>query len=361
MASIIGTRPEAIKMAPVVRALQATGTIEQTIYLTGQHRRLEDHFSFLTDALTTLEVNCRGLSVATLRERLKRSIAQKLEVDRPDLIVVQGDTTSALAGALAGEAFDIPIAHVEAGLRSFAAEPWPEEENRVRIDGLSALLFAPTAVAAANLAADPSIAGAVHVTGNSGIDALFAARRPPPEDISSDARKTIVATCHRRENQDGALDEICAGLKRLVAKFPVCVVFPLHPNRHLRERVERLLADTDGISLVEPLGYTDMVALMSRAWLILTDSGGMQEEGPALGVPVVVLRDVTERVEAAGATALVGSDPDAIVTIVNRLLMDEVLYARLSKPSLPFGDGQAAPRIARLIEDWLVHGAALRA
>jgi UDP-N-acetylglucosamine 2-epimerase len=349
--SVIGTRPEAIKMAPVLSALAVRPAIRQKVLLTGQHSGLANALG--TVATDELRLNLRNKSVAELRDALTGAIANYLAPSPPELVIVQGDTTSALAGALAARQCGSALAHVEAGLRSHRTEPWPEESNRVAIDALSDLLFAPTEAAAANLAAEPQVKGFVHVTGNSGIDALLHARGgggPCPRA----QRKTILVTCHRRENRAETLAGICAALKQLVAQMPVQIVFPLHPNRHVRLAVEAALADTPHISLTEPLPYPDMVRLMEVSWLILTDSGGLQEEGPALGRPVLVMRDVTERTEAPANVALVGTEPAAILSAVHRLLMDEVHYARMSRPALPFGDGHAAPRIASLIEDYVV-------
>jgi len=338
-------------MAPVVRALAARPAIRQQVLLTGQHPGLADAFAPV--AADELKLDLRDKSVPELRDTLSSAVAGYLAPSPPELVVVQGDTTSALAGAIAARQCGIPLAHVEAGLRSYQTEPWPEESNRVAIDALSDLLFAPTEAAAANLFAEPQVTGSVHVTGNSGIDALLHARGPAAAPCHYAERRTILVTCHRRENRAETLARICIALKRLVAEMPVDIVFPLHPNRHLRLAVETVLGSTPHITLTEPLPYPDMVRLMEASWLILTDSGGLQEEGPALGRPVLVMRDVTERTEAPANVALVGTEPAAILSAVHRLLMDEVHYARMSRPALPFGDGHAAPRIAILIEDYI--------
>jgi len=338
-------------MAPVIKALSARPAIRQQVLLTGQHIGLTHTFGPVT--ADELGLDLRDKSVPELRKTLTEAIAGYLAPHRPDLIIVQGDTTSALAGALAARRCGIPVAHVEAGLRSHQRQPWPEESNRIAIDAMSDLLFAPTEVAAANLAAEPRVTGSVHVTGNSGIDALLHARDPAAGPCPQAERRTILVTCHRRENRAETLARICAALKRLVEQMPVRIVLPLHPNRHIRAAIKAVLTDTPHISLVEPLPYADMVRLMEASWLILTDSGGLQEEGPALGRPVLVMRDVTERTEAPANVALVGTEPSAILSAVHRLLMDEVHYARMSRPVLPFGDGHAAPRIARLIEDYV--------
>lgn len=352
--SIVGTRAEAIKMAPVVRALCDRPNIEQCVLLTGQHHGLAGSFERLPAKLCGLDVDPRDRSFEELRDSIKAGILAHLAVEPADLVIVQGDTTSALAGALAARERGIAVAHVEAGLRSFdPTQPWPEENNRVAIDAVATLLFAPTDAAAANLVAEPAVTGSIYVTGNSGIDALLHACAAMPDEPPAKGRKTIVVTCHRKENQGADMRRICDGLIRLVEELPVQIVFPLHPNRHLRLCITRLLERKPHIKLVEALDHQSMVRLMRRSWLILTDSGGIQEEAPALGTPAFVLRDVTERGEAVGNIRLIGTDPDAIFAEVNHMLMDEVHYARMARPALPFGDGHAAPRMAAHIEDWL--------
>jgi UDP-N-acetylglucosamine 2-epimerase (non-hydrolysing) len=356
--SIVGTRAEAIKMAPVVRALAANRAFAQQIVLTGQHAGLAPFFEAISpEAIRELPYDPRGRTAPRLRESLHRLLCGHFERERADMVLVQGDTASAFAGALAAKDCRIPIGHVEAGLRSFdLTQPWPEEGNRVAIDALSDLLFAPTKAAAANLAADWRVKGEVHVTGNTGIDALFAARRAlGAGSRGEEDRRTILVTCHRKENQGERLAAICAALKRLVRELPVEIALPLHPNRHTRGSIRGLLGGEPRIVLLEPLGHREMVRLMERSWLILTDSGGLQEEGPALGKPVLVLRSVTERGEAVASAnvELIGTDTDTIVAAVKALVADEAKHARMSKPSLPFGDGHAAPRIVDAIHAWL--------
>jgi UDP-N-acetylglucosamine 2-epimerase (non-hydrolysing) len=275
-------------------------------------------------------------------------------------VLVQGDTSSALAGALAAKDCGIALGHVEAGLRSGDfLQPWPEEDHRVRIDALADLLFAPSETAASNLRAEPKVKGAIHVTGNSGIDALLHTRSLCPVPPRPDGRRTILVTCHRRENQGAELMNVAQALKRIVRRLPVEIIFPLHTNPHLRRSVRQLLAREPNIALVEPVGHEQMVRLMDRAWLILTDSGGLQEEGPALGKPVLVLRNTTERHEALESDniELVGTEPSRIFAAVSMLMHDADRYARMSRPSFPFGDGHAAPRIAAIIEEFLAYPA----
>ncbi len=354
--SVVGTRPEAIKMAPVIRALARRRALRQELILTGQHADLTEHFELPRRSIHMLGINLKEQTAGEIREAIHEALVREICRRRPSLVLVQGDTTSALAGALAAHDCAVPIGHVEAGLRSGdVQQPWPEEGNRIRIDALSDLLFAPSEAAARNLAAEPKVSGKVHVTGNSGIDALFHARLTSLASRSPNGRKTVLVTCHRRENQGAELTRICGALKRLVRELPLAIVFPLHPNPHLRGAVENLLDEERHISLVDPLEHTDMVRLMDRSWLILTDSGGLQEEGPALGKPVLVLRNTTERGEAieSANVELVGTDPDRIFDAVSSLLQDGERYASMAEPHYPFGDGHAAPRIAEIIETFL--------
>jgi UDP-N-acetylglucosamine 2-epimerase (non-hydrolysing) len=358
--SIVGTRPEAIKMAPVVRAIAARSRFDQQLVLTGQHKGLMPFFAGIAPgAVRELRYDPRGRTAPKLRESLHKVLCGHFQREQADLVLVQGDTASAFAGALAARDCGLPVGHVEAGLRSHdLRQPWPEEGNRVAIDALSDLLFAPTEAAANNLVLDRRVKGAIHITGNTGIDALFHARDAAPAQAEAGerkGRKTILVTCHRKENQGERARAVCAALKRLVRTLAVDVVLPLHPNRHVRHEIEGLLAGEPRIHLVEPLDHGAMVRLMDRSWLILTDSGGLQEEGPALGKPVLVLRDVTERGEAVETdnVELIGTDGDRIVAAVSALFRDGARYARMSRPSLPFGDGKAAPRIVDAVEAWL--------
>jgi UDP-N-acetylglucosamine 2-epimerase len=351
--SIVGTRPEAIKMIPVARALAARPGLRQGVVLTGQHSGLRPEFEGLGADLAELPFDPRGRTAPKLREALHRHLCGHFQRDPADLVLVQGDTASAFAGALAARDCGIPIGHVEAGLRSGDVHhPWPEEGNRIAIDALSDLLFAPTGRAAANLRADWRATGEVHVTGNTGIDALLQVR----DRIGEVARSpTILVTCHRRENQGAAFGPIAGALKRIVRQLPVGIVFPLHLNRHVRAEAEAALSGGPGLRLVEPADHETMVRLMLGARLILTDSGGLQEEGPALGRPVLVMRGTTERPEAleTGNVELVGSDPEVIFAAVRDLLADPDKLARMSRPAFPFGDGRAAPRIVAACEAWL--------
>ena len=273
----------------------------------------------------------------------------------PDLIVVQGDTSSALGAALAGFTAGVPVAHVEAGLRTHdPALPWPEEEYRTAIDADADLLFAPTELAASNLQQE-QVPGEIHVTGNSGIDALLevVARLPPRQSNRSGSIRLLV-TCHRRESWGDGLESIAAALIEL-ASVHVEIDFILHSNRHVAEQMRRLLGRTSGIHLIQPCGHQELVHRMRDCDLILSDSGGIQEEAPALGTPLLVLRDKTERPEAiaTGNARLVGTDTRRIVVEAMSLIEDPAARAEMSCPNFPYGDGRSGARIAQLIADWL--------
>jgi len=290
---------------------------------------------------------------------LRDALALVLTRLRPRLVLVQGDTGSALAGALAARDCGIPVGHVEAGLRSGdLQQPWPEEGNRIRIDRLAALLFAPTELNAANLRRE-QLAGEIHVTGNSGIDALLDAA--PPIRAPSAGVKTLLVTCHRRENWP-ALGSVAAALRRIAAELPLEILFLLHSNPALAGAARRLLGGVPSVRLREPVEHREMITLLSGAWAVLTDSGGLQEEAPALGRPLLVLRDVTERPEALACESieLVGTDPDAILTAVRKLHESPELYAHMAQPRFPFGDGRAAPRIASIVAGYLTAEARLQ-
>jgi UDP-N-acetylglucosamine 2-epimerase (non-hydrolysing) len=280
---------------------------------------------------------------------------QQLLRSAPDLLVVQGDTSSALGGALAGFVARVPVAHVEAGLRTHDPSlPWPEEEYRTAIDADADLLFAPTELAAANLRAE-GVPGEVHVTGNSGIDALLqAVSRLPPRSLGDSALRRLLVTCHRRESWEEGLASIAGALAELAGPN-VHIDFVLHPNPHVAANMRRLLGRVASVRLQDPCGHQELLRLMRAADLVLSDSGGIQEEAPALGVPLLVLREKTERPEgvAVGNSRLVGTDRDRIVSEVRRLLVDPAALAAMSFPAFPFGDGRAAARIAYGIMSWL--------
>lgn len=361
---IIGTRPEAIKMLPVVRALRREG-LKLVVLTTGQHRTMLDQVFAAFDERPDedLQLMSAGQSLTDITARVLGAMERVLIEHRPGLVLVHGDTTTAMASALAAFYARIPIGHVEAGLRSHDnAQPFPEELNRVAIDAVADLLFAPTERAAAHLRRESERARQIVVTGNTGIDALLFTVRGLRGDELDDLpvsltpdRRLILVTGHRRESFGTGFEGICAALAEITTREDVEIVYPVHLNPVVQEAVRSRLSHRPNLHLIAPVGYVQMVALMQRASLILTDSGGIQEEAPALGKPVLVMRNVTERPEAieSGVASLVGTDPDRIVGEVNRLLDDPAAYAARARPAFPFGDGTAAERIARHCHEYM--------
>ena len=348
VAFVVGTRPEAIKLSPVAHALADLGEPPH-LYVTGQHPGLElgDH---RLQGFGATPLHCPGQPDPMVHADLVRSAVKRLlPVTRPELLVVQGDTSSALGGALAAREIGIPLGHIEAGLRTYDPNlPWPEEENRVTIDRLSDLLFAPTRLNAANLRRD-KLSGRIHVTGNSGIDALADLVGPLPARPHRRwpwKRFNLLVTCHRRENWGAGLDGVAEAILALAPRVQATVVLP--PNPTVTQRMTKLFAGRAGIRLVPPLSHPATIEAMRCADIVLSDSGGMQEEAPALGVPLLVLRCKTERPEglATGTTELVGTGPDRIIATVERLYRDRRALRAMRSPALPFGDGLASSRIA---------------
>ncbi|UUR08149.1 non-hydrolyzing UDP-N-acetylglucosamine 2-epimerase [Sphingomonas glaciei] len=352
---VVGTRPEAIKLAPVARALLAQD-LAPHIVLTGQHSQLDPAaFGLASHPVTRLRCPSGG-DPRVHAEAVANAIAPLLRAsERPAMLIVQGDTSSALGGALAATAAGLPLAHVEAGLRSHdLALPWPEEGNRVAIDRLSHLLFAATADNAANLAAE-GVTGGVHVTGNTAIDALFDVLLALPPRLDSHGLPRLLVTCHRRENWGAAFTPIGLALIDL-AQIPwLRIEVVLHSNPSVAAAARLLLGGHPRIRLLSPMAHRSMVGAIRSAHILLSDSGGIQEEAPALGIPLLVLRSTTERPEgiASGNSQLVGNDRTQIVHHVRHLLEDGDAYAAMAVPAFPFGDGKAAPRIAALCGEWL--------
>lgn len=307
-------------------------------------------------ALATTELGCSGQADPFVHAKLVRH-AIGTAIRDADLVVVQGDTSSAFGGALGAAQTGIPVAHVEAGLRSHDRKnPWPEEDFRIAIDRLAKLLFAPTALNAANLRRE-ALTGAVHVTGNTGIDALFE-RTPPLRAASQKTGKRLLVTCHRRESWGEGLAGIAACLVALARREGVAIDIVLHPNPYVAGEIERLLGRQPNVALLEPCGHVEMLRRMHGSDLILSDSGGMQEEAPALGVPLLILRDRTERPEgiASGNAILVGRRPERILSTVEMLFENEEALQRMRRPSLPYGDGRSSDRIAEIVETWFRRG-----
>jgi len=355
---VFGTRPEAVKLAPVLRTLKAESAIETQVCVTGQHRdmldQVLDFFGIVPDF--DLDLMTEDQALNPLMTRLIARLDEVLATARPDRVIVQGDTSTALAAALAAFHRGIKVAHVEAGLRTYRADqPFPEEFNRRAIGLIADLHFAPTRAARDNLVAE-ELPGDMFITGNSGIDALEMVLGRLESDatlfwrveaalpIIEEGRKLIAVTAHRRESFGARFGAICAALARLAERSDVEILFPLHPNPELRAPAEAAFADMPRVHLLPPLDLPSFVALMQRAHLILTDSGGVQEEAVALGKPVLVLRDVTERPEgvAAGAALRVGTDPERIVHAAETLLA----APPRSQRSHLYGDGRASERIA---------------
>jgi UDP-N-acetylglucosamine 2-epimerase (non-hydrolysing) len=366
---IFGTRPEAIKLAPVIEALAASPTLTPRVCVTGQHRQMLDQMLALFGITPhhDLAVMRPDQDLFDLTARALTGLRAVLDSERPVAVLVQGDTTTAMAAALAAFYRQIPVGHVEAGLRTgHAYDPFPEEMNRRLTSHLATWHYAPTARAAANLAREGVPSDRVLVTGNTIVDALHAivarltrdpdAVLPPLPSAHFDGRRLVLVTGHRRESFGAGLRNICTALRDLAAAHPdVLVVYPVHLNPAVQRPVHEILAGLSNVVLTAPLDYLPFVDLMRRAHLILTDSGGLQEEAPSLGVPVLVMRETTERPEAveAGTAILVGTQSDAIVAAATRLLADPAAHASMRAARNPFGDGAAASRIAAHLESVL--------
>lgn len=366
--SVFGTRPEAIKMAPVVRALAAAGDLDARVCVTAQHRQMLDQVLELFDIAPDYDLDLmkERQDLTDLTANVLVGLRPILAEFAPELVLVHGDTTTTLATSLAAYYQQIPVGHVEAGLRTGdIRSPWPEEVNRKVASAITELHFAPTAGSKANLLAENVPEATIHVTGNTIIDALFQGRdlieRDPAlaaklaERFGLDGtRRLILVTGHRRESFGGGFERICAALKAVAERPDVEIVYPVHLNPNVRGPVENLLSGISNIRLIPPQDYLPFVYLMQQSTLILTDSGGVQEEAPSLGKPVLLMRDTTERPDAvdAGTVRLVGTDVDAIVGEAARLLDDDAAYRTMSAAHNPYGDGQAAGRIVDAIRSW---------
>ncbi len=358
---IFGTRPEAIKMAPLVHELRRAGDIDTSVCVTAQHREMLDQvlelFGLVPDY--DLDIMQKGQTLGEITNRALGGLERVLAAAKPDLVFVHGDTTTTFAGALAAFYHRVPVGHVEAGLRTGQKyAPYPEEINRKLTGALADLHFAPTAAARQNLLAENVAAKDIFVTGNTVIDALGLTVRPgyiftreELNNLPSDVR-LILVEAHRRENLGAPLESICRALRRIVQEHSdVFLIFPVHRNPAVREPVFRHLAGLERVMLIEPLDVADFHNLMQKCTLILTDSGGIQEEAPSLGRPVLVLREVTERPEAvdAGTVALVGVKEEDIVEAASSLLCDKALYRKMATAVNPYGDGKAAARIVSAV------------
>lgn len=367
--SIFGTRPEAVKMAPVVQALAGSAAIESRVCVTAQHREMLDQVLQIFTITPDVDLNLMrpNQTLSGLTADILQAIDPVLERETPDWVLVQGDTTTVMTAALAAFYRGIKVGHVEAGLRTGdKRQPFPEEINR-RIAGVLAdLHFAPTQLSKQNLLHEGVEERRVVVTGNTAIDALHQiSKRPAPTEVKkmldsfglNDARRRLIlVTAHRRENFGTPIEDICTALKKLSVRYRGAVqfVYPVHLNPNIQEPVYRLLGDDPNIHLLAPQDYLPMVHLMKAATLVLTDSGGIQEEATGLGKPTLVLREKTERPEGvqAGVLKLVGTDPDRIYSEAANLLDDDKAYAAMAHTASPYGDGQAAGRIVKALLEY---------
>lgn len=361
--TVLGTRPEAVKLAPVIHEVQRRTGLHNTLCVTGQHRQLLDPFLALFDLDPDVDLNAMqpGQSLSQLCARIVQGVHNVLTVHRPDVVLVQGDTTTALAAALSAFYQRVPVAHVEAGLRTYdLLHPFPEEMNRRLVDRLSQYLFAPTKHARSCLCQEGFSDDAIFVTGNTVIDALqWVVKRLPQQPDPTwtlphldPTMRLILVTGHRRESFGAGLEQICLGLQNIAcAHADVQIVFPVHLNPQVHKPVLERLGNVDRIHLIPPLGYQAFVYLMQRADLILTDSGGVQEEAPALGTPVLVMRRVSERPEGikAGVAKLIGTDAQVMLREVSCLLHDANAYRQMAQAVNPYGDGRAAQRIVDVL------------
>lgn len=361
--SVFGTRPEAIKMAPLVHALDQDERFEAKVCVTAQHREMLDQVLELFEINPDfdLDIMSPGQSLYQVTSRILENLEDVLKSFCPDVVLVHGDTATTFATALAAYYQKIPVGHVEAGLRTGNLNsPWPEEANRKLTGAITRYHFAPTNTSHENLRAESVPEENITVTGNTVIDALFWVRDKINQEkclgrqlasqypfLNKD-KKLILVTGHRRESFGGGFERICEALKSIATQYPECqILYPVHLNPNVQEPVNRLLSSADNIFLIEPQDYLPFVYLMTRAYLILTDSGGIQEEAPSLGKPVLVMRDTTERPEAvkAGTVKLVGTDVSMIVSEVSKLIESEEYYLRMSEAHNPYGDGKACQRI----------------
>ena len=362
---IFGTRPEAIKLFPVIRALAAVPALTIRTCVTAQHRGLLDQVLAIADIVPDIDLDLMepGQTLDRLTARLLTGLGEVMDAELPDMVVVQGDTATAMTGALAAYYRKIPVAHVEAGLRSGDIyHPWPEEVNRRIVAPIAALHFAPTETSAEALRRETIAPDTIHVTGNTVIDALHWTRAKVAENGELAAgldeiagrfagRRIVLVTTHRRENFGDGMVSIARAIGRIAERDDVAVLFPVHPNPNVVLVMDQILGNRENVARIEPLDYPHFVRALAMADIVLTDSGGVQEEAPALGKPVLVMRETTERPEgvAAGTAKLIGTDEHRIVSEIFTLLDDTAAYAAMARAHNPFGDGHAAARIAEII------------
>ncbi len=366
--SIFGTRPEAIKMAPLVKALNAAEGIDAKVCVTAQHREMLDQVLELFEIVPDYDLNIMkpGQSLYDVTTNILLGLKPILEEFKPDLVLVHGDTSTTLSASLAAFYQQIPVGHVEAGLRTGnLSSPWPEEGNRKLTGAIAKLHFAPTQTSQQNLLNEAVSADDIVITGNTVIDALLQVVDKVKTDTAliatlkakfpelDETKKLILVTGHRRESFGGGFERICEALVEIATAHPdTQILYPMHLNPNVREPVNRILKNVDNVHLIEPQDYLPFVYLMNQAHIIVTDSGGVQEEAPSLGKPVLVMRDTTERPEAveAGTVKLVGTDKARIVSEVNNLLTNAQEYQSMSRAHNPYGDGKACERIVAKIK-----------
>lgn len=364
--TVYGTRPEAIKVAPVIKALKESDLLDSVTVVTGQHREMLDQVNEIFGIVPDhdLDIFQHGASLSQIVARVLERLDPVLEAEKPAAVIVQGDTSTSTAAALAAFHRQIPVVHLEAGLRSGdILSPFPEEANRKLTSQIAAVHLAPTPTSKGNLVAESVDESAVVVTGNTVIDALLmTVERKTPftdlalEDLADSGRRILLVTTHRRENWGGAMEGVGRALARLAQQFPdMEIVLPAHRNPIVREAVLPQLEGLGNVTVTEPLPYGEFTRMLSLATVVLTDSGGVQEEAPSLGKPVLVMRENTERPEAvdAGTVKLIGTDEERIVTEVSALLTDESAYAAMAQATNPYGDGHAASRSVQAVASTL--------
>jgi len=364
---VFGTRPEAIKMAPVVKALAADLGFETKVCVTAQHREMLDQVLDIFDIRPDFDLNLMrpGQDLSDITSNVLLGMREVYKEWLPDMVLVHGDTTTTLAASLSAYYAKVRVGHVEAGLRTHNIySPWPEEANRRLTGALADVHFAPTQKARENLVREGTPEASIYVTGNTVIDALLdvvdrirkdaalRSRFDAQFDFIDPAKRLVLVTGHRRENFGSGFENICVALRNIASRGDVQVVYPVHLNPNVQEPVRRILSDVPNVHLIEPLDYLPFVYLMDRSALLITDSGGVQEEAPSLGKPVLVMRDTTERPEAveAGTVKLVGTRIEAIVENANLLLDDAATYENMARAHNPYGDGRAAARVLDILK-----------
>ena len=369
---IFGTRPEAIKLFPVIHALHQTAGLRVRTCVTAQHRGLLDQVLGIAGITPDIDLDLMepGQTLDRLTARLLTGLGEVMDREQPDRVIVQGDTATAMVGALAAYYRRVPVSHVEAGLRSGDIyHPFPEEVNRRIVAPIADQHFAPTQTAADALLRENIAAATIHVTGNTVIDALLATQTRIASDASLAAgldplaarfagKRVILVTTHRRENFGGGMENIASAIARIAAREDLAVIFPVHPNPNVVSVMDRILGDRPNVARIDPLDYPHFIRALGMSHIVLTDSGGVQEEAPALGKPVLVMRETTERPEGvtAGTARLIGTDEDRIVSEIFTLTDDNAAYQAMARAHNPFGDGHASARIAGIV----AHGFGLR-